>query len=757
MKRKSGKIMTKLWAAVTAAGMLLGALPGVPALAEEAGEEAMGRYIEMDVSLPENFIIENAVRTAEGNLRIIGINEESSEYQMYDSSDGGESWEESGTLQDFSTEENYLATVALAPDGGGAGITFELSEGESAADGIWSMVTFDQEGNVNKAELPKGMFNVIPAFSADGELFGNSHSIGIESFDRSTAQVKDTITTDFGNTFGICGNEAILLKDEGVQRYDLASGDPLERDEALEDALYGEGTDPGLYMMFSSSGAAIILTEDENGTLFYCTQDGIFSHTMGGSVVEKVVDGSLTTLSDPNGVFGALVVLGRDFYVQYYGGEGGGLHKYVYDETVPTVPQHELTVYSLRENSAVQQAAVLFQKQYPDTYVNYVTGMSGEDGVTASDALRTLNTDILAGNGPDVLILDEMSVETYAEKGVLADLSGILQEIGETDGVLENIAKTYQQGDVIPAIPARFSMEAAAGSPEIVESINGLADLAELACQPGALDPFTVTNLPEILYPVCAGAWKNEDGTISQEKLKEFVSAVKEINDNYRENLSEKMQQIVEEYDEGIYTSLEDLGMEADIMAASTLSLLSGEAQVEIGTLGEATSYCGLDTVNRETGNCQVALLNGQLSNVFLPTCILSVLNTAKEQERAMDFVKYILSADMQSQVINGGFSVNRKAFEESLYTAPFKEGEGWSMSSDDGAGGYVELTYVWPEQESLDKLQAMAEQLDTRADTERVQRDVVIEETRRCMSGETSVEEAVNAIMQKINLYLAE
>lgn len=757
MKRKSGKIMTKLCAAATAAGILLGALPGTPVFAEEAGDAAMGRYVETDVTLPENFIIENTVRTAEGNLRIIGINEESSEYQMYDSSDGGETWEVSGALQEFSSEENYLATVVLSPDGGGAGITYH-SEKEDPMNGTWAMVIFDQEGNVNEAELPDGVNGVLPAFSVQGELFGNSYDVGVMSFDRSTGQVKDTITTDFGNTFGICGNEALLLKDDQLQLYDLSSGDPLERDEALEAALYGEGTDSDSYNIYTSMGSVIILTEDEDGKLFYCTRDGIFSHTMGGSVVEKVVDGSLTSLSDPNGVFGALVVLGQDFYVQYTGGEGeNGLHKYIYDETVPTVPQHELTVYSLRENSAIQQAVVLFQKEYPDTYVNYVTGMSGEDGVTASDALRTLNTDILAGNGPDVLLLDDMSVETYAEKGVLADLSGILQEVADTDGVLENIAKTYQEGDVIPAVPAKFSMETVAGNPELLKNINGLKDLTELASQQDALEPFTVKNLPEILYPVCAGAWKNEDGTIDQEKLTEFVSAVKEIDDIYRANLSEKMQQMMADYDEGIYTSLEDLNMENDVLAMAPLSLMSGEAQVEIGTLGEPTSYCGLDTVNRETGNVDVALLNGQLSNVFLPSCILSVLNTAKEQERAMDFVKYLLSANMQSQIINGGFSVNRKSFEEALYTSPFKDGEGWTMSASDMGDNYVELQYVWPEKESLDKLAALVEQLDTRADIERVQRDVVLEETRRCMSGEIGIDEAVNSIMQKINLYLAE
>lgn len=42
--------------------------------------------------------------------------------------------------------------------------------------------------------------------------------------------------------------------------------------------------------------------------------------------------------------------------------------------------------------------------------------MTDDNGVTLEDALKTLSTDILAGNGPDVLILDGMPVDSYVEK-----------------------------------------------------------------------------------------------------------------------------------------------------------------------------------------------------------------------------------------------------------------------------------------------------------------------------------------------------
>ena len=38
-----------------------------------------------------------------------------------------------------------------------------------------------------------------------------------------------------------------------------------------------------------------------------------------------------------------------------------------------------------------------YVKKYPDIYLTLETGMSGNDGVTRTDALKTLNTEIMAG------------------------------------------------------------------------------------------------------------------------------------------------------------------------------------------------------------------------------------------------------------------------------------------------------------------------------------------------------------------------
>lgn len=68
-----------------------------------------------------------------------------------------------------------------------------------------------------------------------------------------------------------------------------------------------------------------------------------------------------------------------------------------------------------------------------------------------------------------------------------------------------------------------------------------------------------------------------------------------------------------------------------------------------------------------------------------------------------------------------------------------------------------VELVYYWPTQEEQNTLRELVNGLTTCADTDRVTKDAVLENMNRCLTGEIGTDEAVNAIMQTVNLYLAE
>ena len=96
-----------------------------------------------------------------------------------------------------------------------------------------------------------------------------------------------------------------------------------------------------------------------------------------------------------------------------------------------------------------------------------------EDGITREDALKKLNTELLSGSGPDVLILDKMPYDSYMEKynqiygekideirnggyHIYTSLdSKIQRKLQESvDGVLEGFEELQEDG--------RFAMQGAA-------------------------------------------------------------------------------------------------------------------------------------------------------------------------------------------------------------------------------------------------------------------------------------------------------
>mgnify|MGYP000313314404 CR=1 FL=1 len=120
-----------------------------------------------------------------------------------------------------------------------------------------------------------------------------------------------------------------------------------------------------------------------------------------------------------------------------------------------------------------------FQKKNPDVYVKKLIGLSGNNSVTADDAIKALNTDIMAGKGPDVLVTDGLPVERYIEKGILTDMSA---EISGTQGeMFENILQAYQKDGKVYQLPLQFYCAVAEGPKDFVKAVGNIQNMAEAA------------------------------------------------------------------------------------------------------------------------------------------------------------------------------------------------------------------------------------------------------------------------------------
>ena len=130
----------------------------------------------------------------------------------------------------------------------------------------------------------------------------------------------------------------------------------------------------------------------------------------------------------------------------------------------------KLRVYSLKKHGEIQQAVSLFQEKCPELEVTFEVGYTGEDGVELSDAIRTLNTELMSGNGPDILVLDGLPADSYIEKGILEDITSIVDQ--EKENIFYNIISAYNKKESIYQIPTTFSVPIILGDAEVIDAKN---------------------------------------------------------------------------------------------------------------------------------------------------------------------------------------------------------------------------------------------------------------------------------------------
>lgn len=710
---------------------------------------AMGRYVEQAIEVPGLGYAEDMVLLNDGRLRVAGSTEEEKTcvWTMTDSGD----WEQTPLPAEID-ESGYVASVALAADGRIFCYTTVWGEGfdKNEDHHLWLVeadgqlreipITYPDMDNVQGALIHKS------DFTQSGKLIANVNYREMRELDLETGAFGDNqndmeIYPDY---LGCAGEDTYVLGDEGSFRY---------RDGQVSN-LTGAAGEQIQSIVTANNGMVngrISIWSNEEGYLFFVTNDGLYSAVPEGSVTELLVDGKRTSLGGPS--FGpiALTGSGDGFYV--LGSDGGEavLYRYYYDENVPTEPDKTLRIYSLKSDETLQQAASLFQKNNPDYAVDLEIGMTGEDGVTEGDAIKALNTQILAGTGPDILNLDGLPLESFLEKGILTDLDSVISQCGD---LLTNVTNCYAQDGKVYAMPTGFTLPAIYGPEDIVSQIHDMDSLIEAVIAAkernpkgtNALYAVNPVEMADNLYDSCSAAWKKSDGTLDEEKLTEYFAGMKTLYDldaDYRASLGDEISRFSEwEYAPGYMTYLGAAYMVCRGTGCN-VGMLCGMNWWESALMGD----------QKLTGY-EVLPLSVQASNTFLPKRVMGILNTTENKEAAEDFLVFLLGEQVQSREYAVGFPVNMAALEKQIAEDKESYSSG-SFSNDDGT--YEEYDGLYPDAQRRQRLKTWAEALTTPALTDQIIRNAIIEQAKNCLSGNVSPEEAAKTAIRSLNLYLSE
>lgn len=696
----------------------------------------------------------------------VNTNEQETHYILADQN--GTEREIKFSLPEVDWGQNEEGSAADVSDPTETGDTSSLpaAEGEETGADVTSSSEFIYDPENFTLENTLSNFHFLP----DGSLLGLDFIGRLLHLDLQTGKVLHTLKNGSSGSytsFAVVKELLYAMAYDRIELYSTADWSLQKADATLSSFLGGEesdGTEAALGISFtvgssggilSGSGDVLLFSDPQEEALYLCTNSGVFRHVPGGSAVEQVINGALNSLSDPAYQPQKVFLTSSDsFYNVCYQNESNDsiLLRYDYDPDLDSTPETELKVFAFRESNDLRRSIAAYQKAHPDVYVNLeLANTEISDSTSKSDLLRTLNASIMAGKGPDVLFLDDMPVSNYLEKGLLLDL----RELTEGEALFENIISAYRGEDgSLCAIPTRFSLPLMVASDSLLSSASDLSTLADTVEKLREENPkqtsITGLNRPysllEALYPVCAPTWSKDDGSLSEEKLLQFLKEGKRLYTAERKGF---------EKDDSLYFSGADLG------GLFGVGLLQETELITLGTLLGYSDLSCLSTVTKKLSGHFYKPLPGQAENVFLPQNTVGISAKSTQQEAAKDFVKFLLSRETQEKALGSYFPVHSEALktilEEEKSTLEKAETSIISVYSEVGGSYNLDLELLPLTDEDISGFFALAESLTTPFLEDPILKEAVLEEAAACLAGEKSEAEACEAILRKVDLHLSE
>ena len=409
-----------------------------------------------------------------------------------------------------------------------------------------------------------------------------------------------------------------------------------------------------------------------NGYYMLDDQNKLWHYTLGGTTAELALDGSRYALSDP-GLFVQSAAVGPDetLYFQLSDGNMASgntrLLRYRWDAQMAAPAGGEVTVFSLYRSDTVEAAVNAWQKA-TGGIVTYTWALEegSEDGlstVTGSreDALTQLNTQLLAGAGPDVLILDDMPVDSFMEKGLLADLSGQV----DTSGMLQNLAGMWQAENGLYALPARAfpllvgSDETTLGTIKDAETLAQLlsaeADITENweAGELPLLSYHNTVQLFDTFYPVYAASiW--QDGQLNEAACRGFYELLGQIRAGGAATL---YNDAPFDRPDGTFYHPQN-GTSGNFMNCICRAFCS--PVYSLNSLG-GDFYYASRAGGANAGEVK-ALATASGATSIQPACIAAVSVSAQNPEGAVQFIQTLMSEEVQRQNTYDGVPVLKSA-----------------------------------------------------------------------------------------------
>ena len=626
-----------------------------------------GCYVEKEMELPNAEGELGMNKSYNGKLLYATYNENEKNITIYNLKED-DTWEELNKFSFTFPEDKDVRNIGVSEDGiymlacsenGKAEINEYLKAGATHTISL----TDGQEAYL----LGNSWYRLGKAENGD-YLIQEDWGGNLNSFDGQTGALKYNLSKE-ALSFNVLGNKVICNSGWQTRMISVCS---VENGEVLESLEYEikentncvDVSEQGMYL-FNAAGISFKDSNEEKW--------------------KNIVKAERNQLADSSkGIMGAWALGEESFLVNF---NDGSLKKYDYDPEAEDVVNAELTVAMGWENPLFKKAISIYQEEHKDVQINVVSYFDEENGVD------TLNAQLLAGEGPDILLLDSLPIQTYIDKGVLVDLSDIANKCCEKEGCYKNIIEAYKQEDGVWAIPMRFQVPMVWGKNEIVSHAQSLDELANYkkAHPDEVLIKKNMEELAAQLVYVSEPMLVDENKNYNRDKAKNYINNLEtigvqegEITDTiYGERL---------DFEPSRYNEFLDF--------ANSESNLFFLAPRYVGDIAGGDAL--LDARKNEDLGIAPLKINGETA--FIARGVMGINKNSKHQDIAKEIIEIALDKEVQGEINALGVPITEKDVEVQEgflkdYSEEIKDEKGRSITVDnDVSRVYDECKQIWKE-----------------------------------------------------------
>lgn len=612
---------------------------------------------------------------------------------------------------------NSTGAISIAPDRQGGLWVLEIEYDENTEDTSNLLKHLGMDGTVLEtkeiAVVMDSNNSTSMTSDGDGNLYINDYG-KIYLVDTNGSYVGEVAVSEYALELAVTTNGQVMTYDTGEEAFCTVDWNT----KAYAD-IYS----------FDAPRKGLMDGDDVYDVYFYDTE-GIYGYNIGNETADQIL------LWQENNIASL-----------YYCGIIDQKHFIIYDTSLLMLGYTEeemtqkttLTLASMGPGQMITDAIAAYNRsnnQYQVEIVDYSEYNTSESDRTG---LNKLNTEIIAGDGPDLVDLTGLPVQQYVQKGLLTEFGPLFdkdESISRGD-YLENILSALEIDGKLYSITPIFRVATVLGRTSQVgadmgwtyESFQSLVNEASSA----AFANLTCYEVLEQLFEANQGLFIDFENSICDFTSDSFVQ------------LLEMAAEYPQDIDTANYTSSVIQLERGDALLVPITLYGNVYYSLYESILGDDITFIGYPTPNGSGGRS------------IVPIEELGILSNSPNVGGAWEVLCYLLSKNIQD-----GFEVNFPIMKSSLNDTlesftDFGATTNGGIFSTEIDGEWVEVAIYELSEEAVNRFRLLIESLDTVKRDNAALVDIILEEAGFYFNGDRSGDETAAIIQNRISTYLSE